>query len=156
MIMWSAVSLRIRAHGSPRSPSHGSTTGPGTTRTPSGLGGGGWLAGLGTFGPASRNDRTSFLVTRPASPDPGIPVMSRLCSAAILRTSGLDLVRRRSSRVPGACWTAGGGWTAGRLDGWTAGGWTAGRLDGWTAGGGWTAGRLDGWTAGGVGLSAGV
>src|SRR5687768_17655929 len=28
MIMWSAVSLRIRDHGSTRSPSHGSTTGP--------------------------------------------------------------------------------------------------------------------------------
>src|SRR5688500_14453416 len=115
MIMWSAVSLRIRDHGSTRSPSHGSTTGPGTTRTPSGLGGGGWVAGLGACGPAARNDRTSFLVTRPASPDPGSPVMPGLCAAAILRASGLDLVRRGSSRGAGA-------WTAGRLDGWTAGG----------------------------------
>src|SRR3954466_15892786 len=41
----------------------------------------------------------SFLVTRPASPLPGAAVRSRLCSAAIFRTSGVDLRRRRSSAV---------------------------------------------------------
>ena len=41
----------------------------------------------------------SFLVTRPASPLPGMALRSRLCSAAIFRTSGVDLRRRRSSAV---------------------------------------------------------
>src|SRR5688572_28402629 len=39
----------------------------------------------------------SFLVTRPESPVPGIVLMSTLCSAAILRTNGVDLRCRRSS-----------------------------------------------------------
>src|SRR5258708_4010931 len=41
----------------------------------------------------------SCLVTRPAYPLPGIREMSTLCSAAILRTRGVDLVRRRCSAV---------------------------------------------------------
>src|SRR6266536_6048553 len=41
----------------------------------------------------------SCFVTRPAKPLPGMREMSTLCSAAILRTSGVDLVRRRSSVV---------------------------------------------------------
>src|SRR6185312_12922274 len=41
----------------------------------------------------------SFLVTRPASPVPGIALRSRLCSAAIFRTSGVDRRRSRSSAV---------------------------------------------------------
>src|SRR5438876_11761501 len=39
----------------------------------------------------------SFFVTRPETPDPWICEMSTLFSAAILRTSGEDFVRRRSS-----------------------------------------------------------
>src|SRR5213083_2558905 len=39
----------------------------------------------------------SRLVTLPAMPLPCIPEISMPCSAAILRTSGDDLVRRRSS-----------------------------------------------------------
>src|SRR6185295_17790981 len=39
----------------------------------------------------------SFLVTRPARPLPGIALISRLCSAAILRTNGVERRRKRSS-----------------------------------------------------------
>src|SRR5579859_3831878 len=39
----------------------------------------------------------SFFVTRPETPEPWIREMSTLFSAAILRTSGEDFVRRRSS-----------------------------------------------------------
>ncbi len=39
----------------------------------------------------------SFFVTRPESPVPGIVLMSTLCSAAILRTNGVDFRCRRSS-----------------------------------------------------------
>src|ERR1051326_2205722 len=41
----------------------------------------------------------SFLVTRPLRPVPSSLEMSTLCSWAILRTRGLDFVRRRSSTV---------------------------------------------------------
>src|SRR5712671_690179 len=41
----------------------------------------------------------SFLVTRPAWPEPLKREMSTLCSAAIFRTSGVDLRRSRSSPV---------------------------------------------------------
>src|SRR6266853_2968336 len=41
----------------------------------------------------------SCFVTRPAKPLPGMREMSTLCSAAILRTRGVDLVRRRCSAV---------------------------------------------------------
>src|SRR4051812_30495422 len=44
----------------------------------------------------------SFLVTRPASPVPGIALISTLCSAAIFRTTGVDLRLRRSSAVSAA------------------------------------------------------
>src|SRR2546428_8017998 len=39
------------------------------------------------------------LVTRPATPVPGIREMSTRCSAAILRTRGVDFLRRRSWAV---------------------------------------------------------
>ena len=41
----------------------------------------------------------SFFVTRPASPVPGIALRSRLCSAAIFRTSGVERRRSRSSAL---------------------------------------------------------
>src|SRR2546429_5383373 len=41
----------------------------------------------------------SCLVTRPANPVPGIVEMSTECSAAILRTKGVERRRRRSSAV---------------------------------------------------------
>src|SRR5580765_4129773 len=44
----------------------------------------------------------SFLVTRPARPVPGTVLMSTLCSAALLRTSGVDLRFSRSSVVSAA------------------------------------------------------
>src|SRR6185503_12995202 len=43
--------------------------------------------------------RMSFLVTRPLRPVPSSFEMSTLCSCAILRTRGLDFVRRSSSAV---------------------------------------------------------
>ena len=108
MIMWSAVSFRILLHGSTRSPGHGSTTGDGTSmsvvapRAPGARGATGApapaCAGV-TVGAASRKVSTSFLVTRPAIPLPAMALMSRLCSAAILRTSGVLFRRKRSSAV---------------------------------------------------------
>src|SRR6266550_2951701 len=100
MIMWSAVILRIFENGSTRSPGQGSTTGCSTgpdgagagSREPGAVGG-----GAGT--PRSMNPRMSCFVTRPAKPLPGIVEMSTWCSAAILRTRGVDLRRRRSSAV---------------------------------------------------------
>src|SRR6266699_4484257 len=41
----------------------------------------------------------SCFVTRPAKPLPGMREMSTLCSAAIFRTSGVNLVRKRCSAV---------------------------------------------------------
>src|SRR5438128_469117 len=94
MIMWSAVILRILENGSTRSPGQGSTAGAR-----------GWGLGAGAAGTAaavgarSMTPRMSCLVTRPAKPVPGMVEMSTRCSAAILRTSGVDLRRRRSSAV---------------------------------------------------------
>src|SRR6266487_1862394 len=56
----------------------------------------------------------SCFVTRPANPVPGTVEMSTRCSAAILRTNGVDFLRRRSSAVscpspPFASTGAGGG-----------------------------------------------
>src|SRR2546426_6736869 len=45
------------------------------------------------------NRRISCFVTRPANPEPGIVEMSTWCSAAILRTRGVERRRRRSSVV---------------------------------------------------------
>ena len=50
--------------------------------------------------PDSIKLRMSFLVTRPLRPVPSSPAISTPCSCAILRTSGLDFVRRSSSAVP--------------------------------------------------------
>jgi hypothetical protein len=49
--------------------------------------------------PDSMKLRMSFLVTRPLRPVPSSCEISTPCSCAILRTSGLDFVRRRSSAV---------------------------------------------------------
>src|SRR5207237_1266362 len=49
--------------------------------------------------PDSMKLRMSFLVTRPLMPVPSSCLMSMPCSSAILRTSGLDFVRRNSSAV---------------------------------------------------------
>src|SRR5438128_5810018 len=117
MIMWSAVILRIFENGSTRSPGQGSTTGCSTGPTDgSGERGAvppGAVTGIGT--PRSIKPRMSCFVTRPAYPVPGMVVMSTWCSAAILRTSGVDLRRRRSSAVSapspfGATGEDGEGW----------------------------------------------
>src|SRR6266480_4028060 len=95
MIMWSAVILRILENGSTRSPGQGSTAGAATA------GARGWGLGAGETSDAPRSITPSMscLVTRPAKPVPGIVEMSTRCSAAILRTSGVDLRRKRSSAV---------------------------------------------------------
>src|SRR5437764_6808782 len=95
MIMWSAVILRILENGSTRSPGHGATAGAATA------GARGWGLGLGetSDGPRSITPSMSCFVTRPAKPVPGMVEISTWCSAAILRTSGVDLRRRRSSAV---------------------------------------------------------
>src|SRR5438876_4847153 len=90
----------------------------------------------------------SCFVTRPAYPLPGIREISTLCSAAILRTSGVDLVRRRCSAV---C-TPPPSPAAGRPD--VA---AAGRPDGLSAGGGGGAAAVFGasaFGAGGAGAAA--
>src|SRR5207245_8109376 len=98
MIMWSAVILRIFENGSTRSPGQGSTTGCWTG--PVGTGAGSREPGaVGAGTPRSMTPRMSCFVTRPAKPVPGMVEMSTRCSAAILRTSGVDLRRRRSSAV---------------------------------------------------------
>src|SRR2546422_2292934 len=98
MIMWSAVILRILENGSTRSPGQGSTVGW-TTGPVDGTGDGGRGTGAvaGALAPVSMKPRMSCLVTRPANPVPGMVEMSSWCSAAILRTSGVDLRRNRSS-----------------------------------------------------------
>src|SRR5947207_764173 len=93
MIMWSAVILRILEKGSTRSPGHGSTTG--CAIGPMDVA----AAGRGAATPRSMKPRMSCFVTRPAKPVPGIVEMSTWCSAAILRTRGVDFLRRRSSAV---------------------------------------------------------
>src|SRR6266568_3769951 len=94
MIMGSAVILRILENGSTRSPGQGSPAGA------RGWGLGAGAAGTATaVGARSMTPRMSCLVTRPAKPVPGIVEMSTRCSAAILRTSGVDLRRKRSSAV---------------------------------------------------------
>src|SRR5438477_4149384 len=95
MIMWSAVILRILENGSTRSPGHGATAGAATA------GARGWGLGVGETSdvPRSITPSMSCFVTRPAKPVPGIVEMSTRCSAAILRTRGVDLRRRRSSAV---------------------------------------------------------
>src|SRR6184192_245306 len=107
MIMWSAVILRILENGSTRSPGQGSTAGAATA------GARDWGLGTGETSDAPRSITPSMssLVTRPAKPVPGIVEMSTRCSAAILRTSGVDLRRRRSSAVsaPSPPFTAGAG-----------------------------------------------
>src|SRR6266571_4250204 len=100
MIMWSAVILRILENGSTRSPGQGSTAGW-TTGPVDGTGDGGRGAGAvaGALAPVSMKPRMSCLVTRPANPVPGMVEMSSWCSAAILRTSGVERRRSRSSAV---------------------------------------------------------
>src|SRR3972149_6842259 len=66
------------------------------------------------------NERISCLVTRPAMPLPGIRLISTLCSAAILRTSGVERRRRRSSAGfthPPSTRPAGGGGAGGGAGG---------------------------------------
>ncbi len=115
----------------------------------------------------------SFLVTRPARPLPGMALRSRLCSAAIFRTSGVDLRRRRSSAVslpplpPASGDRLGAAGAAGRLCAAAAGGGDAAALaaagragaarSGARAGGG--AGAADGAgvaAAGGAGAAVGA
>src|SRR5213592_1462383 len=98
MIMWSAVILRIFENGSTRSPGQGSTTGCWTGPVGAGAGSRGPGA-VGAGAPRSMKPRMSCFVTRPAKPVPGIVEMSTWCSAAILRTRGVDFLRRRSSAV---------------------------------------------------------
>src|ERR1051325_2144306 len=70
----------------------------------------------------------SFLVTRPLRPVPSSLEISTPCSCAILRTRGLDFVRRRSSTVaavPSFCsagFSAGAGGGGGVGFAWTGGG----------------------------------
>src|SRR5262249_5561977 len=69
-----------------------------------------------------------FFVTRPAIPEPLSALISIPCSAAIRRTSGEDLVRRRSSsELPFPCAAAG---AAGGCVGAEGGGAAAAGADG--------------------------
>src|SRR6185312_14285602 len=77
---------------------HGSGIGPWNSAAPPGACMD--AAGRGA-GPLARCSSRSRLVTRPAMPLPFRPVISTPCSAAILRTSGDDLERRRPSNESG-------------------------------------------------------
>src|ERR1051325_5579757 len=100
--MCSAIFLRITLIDSTRSPSCG-LGGGGATGSSGGAGAGANGAaadGAGTGAvPDSMKLRMSFLVTRPLRPVPSSFEMSTPCSCAILRTNGLDFVRRSSSAV---------------------------------------------------------
>src|SRR5216683_485738 len=91
--------LRIFENGSTRSPGHASTTGCSTGPTEGSGERGAVAVGVPTGMPRSITPRISCFVTRPAKPVPGIVEMSTWCSAAILRTRGVDFRRRRSSAV---------------------------------------------------------
>src|SRR6185437_7319367 len=112
--MCSLISCRIFDMGSTRSPGHGSGSGPACTA------GCPPAARAGAFGPDSRYSSSSRLVTRPETPLPCNALNSTPWSAAMRRTRGEDLVRRRSSsdEVPLPC--ADG--VAGALDWCEAGG----------------------------------
>src|SRR5207302_2790013 len=85
----------------------------------------------------------SFFVTRPETPVPSSWVVSTLFSLAILRTSGDDFVRRRSSNEAMV--------SSSLVDG--ASGEAASGGAGWGAGGCWVAAR--GGVAGACGAAAG-
>src|SRR5665213_227901 len=92
------MSARILVIGSTRSPGHGSGTGPWNSVVPPGA----YIDAPvpeRAEGPAARWLSKSCLVTRPAIPLPFSPAMFTPCSAAILRTRGDDLERRRPSKV---------------------------------------------------------
>src|SRR5688500_13848373 len=121
--MCSAIFLRITLIASTRSPTCGfggggaaiSGAGPGGVGS---VGRGGAAAGV----PDSMKLRMSFLVTRPLMPVPSSLEISTPCSWAILRTSGLDLVRRRSSEVGSGLVSTGAGAGGGGGGGSGAGG----------------------------------
>ena len=100
--MCSAIFLRITLICSTRSPS--TVFGAGGGCVPAPAAGAGWelagfadIAGAWAGAPDSIKLRMSFFVTRPLIPVPSSDLMSMPCSSAILRTSGLDFVRRNSS-----------------------------------------------------------
>src|SRR6185503_5512354 len=112
--MCSAIFLRITLIGSTRSPTCGLGGGGAATGSYDGAGatGAGALGAGAGADPDSMKLSMSFLVTRPLRPVPSSFEMSTLCSWAILRTSGLDFVRRRSSTdgtLPSFFSTGGGG-----------------------------------------------
>src|SRR2546423_14703325 len=91
--MCSLMSARIFDIGSTTSPGHGAGGGRACE-------GGGRREERGADAavpPDSMKPRMSLFVTRPATPDPCSDDMLTPCSAAILRTSGDDFVRTRSS-----------------------------------------------------------
>src|ERR1700754_2235123 len=132
--MCSAIFLRMTLIDSTRSPicgrgggGAGSSAGiggagaAGTAAGASGLAGAAGCAGAAVVLPDSMKLRMSFLVTRPLRTVPSSWEMSTLCSCAILRTSGLDFVRRSSSTVGSAdcagCAGGGGGAATGGAGG---------------------------------------
>src|SRR2546428_10334277 len=74
----------------------------GVGATGAGVGIGLAAAAGASAGFASMWVRMSCFVTRPAMPVPGMSRMSRVCSAAIFRTTGEERVCRSSSRVMSA------------------------------------------------------
>src|SRR4051812_30144486 len=108
--MCSAIFLRMIVIGTI------STLSPGLYAGMCAAGAPGLAAGAGDLGPVSMKPRVSFLVTRPLIPVPLVWRVSTLCSRAILRTSGEDFCRRRSSIVSG-CPTAAWGISDGAGEG---------------------------------------
>ena len=131
--MCSAIFFRISVIDSTRSPSAGVVAGATGTSCACTAGatvaadvwGACAAAAFGSATPPGAPDsmklKMSFLVTRPLSPVPSSLAISTPCSCAILRTSGLDLVRRNSSAVAVALpfpagWEVGGSGLAGAAE----------------------------------------
>src|ERR1043165_8891884 len=99
--------------------------------------------------------RMSFLVTRPLRPVPSSLEMSTPCSCAILRTRGLDFVRRRSSTVAAVPSFCSAGFSAGAGGGGGVGfSWTGGGDGGAVDGGGAACGGGGGGATGCAGFSS--
>src|SRR5262245_29073005 len=156
--MCSAIFLRIGLMGTTVVRSPGANTGAGAAARRTGAAEAAETGEAARAPPPSTTFKMSVLVTRPLIPVPWIPEMSMLCSWAILRTTGEERTRRRSStelpwprseaafgtsRAPAGAVAGVGGDAAARAprslpspDGAAAAGWAAGVGAGFAAGAG--------------------
>src|SRR6185436_12722899 len=106
--MWSAIFLRMTPIFSMRTFSPGANAGGGAIGEDGRPAAGACADAVPRAAPPlATNASMSFFVTRPEMPVPFSRVMSMLFALAILRTTGEDLMRRRSASVCGTTGTAG-------------------------------------------------